>query len=248
MKIGQFFSSEEKIGSLTESGGVLTLAPSHLKIGGLGVSTDALTLTLSGLVSGNIYMVYVVLNAGVPQLVIDTNYNSVGPTGYTEWVLVGAFTATAGNVFGFFQDINTPIREYAYNTDVTATASVTASGFEYGLTGGGFGAGWGAGTNFVRRVRFTLARKSTDHIILEHTSSSGANWGTVSHTAMAAVFDQASSAGTYLLNTSSNTDLDVQFGTGGRWPGLSNAWSGLSGASFKWRVVKISTDKIIKDL
>jgi hypothetical protein len=59
-----------------------------------------------------------------------------------------AGSGTVGLVQGY--------EEYASNSDVSATASVTASGFLQGFGNfGGFGGGWAVGTVWTRRIKFT---------------------------------------------------------------------------------------------
>lgn len=96
---------EDKIGSLSHSSGVITLQASILTIGGQQYTTSALQLTLSGLSVHTTYMLYVVLNSGVPTLVSSTNVNSVGPAGFASWKLVGAFIANQSAAFGAFLNI-----------------------------------------------------------------------------------------------------------------------------------------------
>lgn len=102
--MGQKFK-EDKIGALSHSLGVITLAASRLTIGGQQYSTSQLQLTLSGLTAHSTYMLYVVLSSGVPTLVSSVNVNSVGPAGFASWKLVGAFMANETPAWGAFLNI-----------------------------------------------------------------------------------------------------------------------------------------------
>ena len=136
-KIGQFFPAKEKIGSISHASGVITLGPSHVRVGGLGVTVDSLTYTVSGLTADSLYMLYLVLNAGTPQLVASTNFNSVGPTGYSSWALVGAFYTNNSSQFGAFVTIEgTPVSDWATFTPTlyadTSNPNLGSSGVAQG--------------------------------------------------------------------------------------------------------------------
>lgn len=108
---------EEKIGALTHNSGVISLAPSVLNVGGQQYVTSTLSRTISTdvtLTANGLYMVFVVISGGALQLRISSNANSVGPSGFTYWKLVGAFYANglASVAFGSFVNIyGTPSTE-----------------------------------------------------------------------------------------------------------------------------------------
>lgn len=110
MRIGQRFK-QEKIGTLSHGGGIISLAPSTINIGGVQVDTDALNRTISDdvtLVANTLYMIYVVLSSNTPVIRISTNVNSIGPAGFASWKLVGAFYSngvTGSIAFGSFVNI-----------------------------------------------------------------------------------------------------------------------------------------------
>ena len=92
----------EKIGTLSEAGGTITLQPSTLRIGGrLLDTTSAINVSLPSLLANNRYFVYAINNAGVVELKIDQQPNSVGPLGFSDWRLVGAFYANGLLSVGF---------------------------------------------------------------------------------------------------------------------------------------------------
>ena len=92
MKITSVYR-QDKIGSLSEAGGTMTLAPSILTIGGKQYDTEAsLNVSWGGSAQATLYMIYAVVSGGTVQLVTSTNYNSVGPAGYNAWKLVGAYS------------------------------------------------------------------------------------------------------------------------------------------------------------
>lgn len=89
---------EDKIGALSHSSGVITLAASRLTIGGQQYETTALNRTIATdvtMTANSLYMIYVVLSGGVVSLRISSNVNSVGPAGFSVWKLVGAFYANS---------------------------------------------------------------------------------------------------------------------------------------------------------
>jgi|GEM_PF-7100592 len=96
----------EKIGSLSQNGGVVTLGPSIINIGGQQYRTSTLSLTLPTLTANQLYMIYAVLVGGVVTLVQDTAVNSAGPTGYTTWRLVSAYYANNAATVGFGGFVN----------------------------------------------------------------------------------------------------------------------------------------------
>jgi hypothetical protein len=111
MRIGQRIKNE-KIGSLSHGGGIISLTASTVNVGGLQIDTDTLSRTISSdvtLVANTLYMIYVVLSSGTPTMRISTNVNSVGPAGFSSWKLVGAFYSngiTGSIAFGSFVNID----------------------------------------------------------------------------------------------------------------------------------------------
>ena len=125
--IGQFFPSQEKIGALTHSAGTLTLAASHVKVGGVGVSVDNLSKTLSGLSANTLYFVYLVISAGIPQLVESINDDDVGPAGFTAWKQLGAFLTDALGNYSVGIDTRKEPLQYAVKSDTTTYTSSTST-------------------------------------------------------------------------------------------------------------------------
>lgn len=82
---------EDRIGTLSESSGIITLQPSVLTIGGQQYSTNALTAFTIADVLLKLYYIYAVESSGVVSLIVSENVNSVGPAGQTVWKLVGAY-------------------------------------------------------------------------------------------------------------------------------------------------------------
>jgi len=103
--MGQYFPSMANIGSLSESGGTVTLADSHLRIGGQGYQTGSLDLALGTMTANTRYQIYAVVSSGSVILVKSTNENSVGPAGYDSWKLVGSLYSEAADTFGSFVNI-----------------------------------------------------------------------------------------------------------------------------------------------
>lgn len=107
----------DKINTLTHSAGSITLNASAsnnawLTIGG---QQYRLTSSISRAISADVtmtaaalYMIYVVRNAGVTELRISSNFNSIGPAGFLSWKLVGAFYSNGVSptvAFGSFVNI-----------------------------------------------------------------------------------------------------------------------------------------------
>lgn len=89
---------EESIGNLSEAGGVLTLQPSLLNIGGQQYKTGVLQVTPPTPTIATFYRVYAVVSGGAPQLVVSTNNRLAGPDGYSAWKLVGHFYSGSGDL------------------------------------------------------------------------------------------------------------------------------------------------------
>lgn len=119
----------DKIGVLSQSGGIITLPVSTLTIGGQQYVTSILTRTIATdvtMVANNLYMVYAVISSGIPALRISANVNSTGPTGFTGWKLVGAFYANALSpvTFGSFINIRgAPVSLEEWSQDITTTTT-----------------------------------------------------------------------------------------------------------------------------
>jgi len=134
MRIGQKIK-DEKTGTLTHGGGIISLSPSTVNVGGVQVDTDALSRTISSdvtLVANTLYMIYVVLSGGAPVIRISTNVNSIGPSGFASWKLVGAFYSNGITTpaFGSFVNITgAPVTNWNLYT-ISAVVGVTGFGDE----------------------------------------------------------------------------------------------------------------------
>lgn len=120
----------DRIGSLSHSAGTISLASSVLTIGGQQYSgaLSRLIATDVTMTANTLYMIYAVINSGNMELRISANVNSVGPSGFTSWKLVGAFYTNGLSpiAFGSFVNIqgtpstSTPI---PFNLGVNFTGS-----------------------------------------------------------------------------------------------------------------------------
>lgn len=111
-QIGLFGS--DKIGSISESGGTITLQPSILTIGGQQFNeTVALNVSATLAAVNTRYQVYAVRSGGNTILAVSANENSIGPAGYTAWKLVGSYYTDGALGFDSFLNINLP-----YNPDI----------------------------------------------------------------------------------------------------------------------------------
>lgn len=143
------------------------------------------------------------------------------------------------------------VEEYAYSTDISATGTVTGSGFANGSVGQLFSASWATGTTYIRRVRFQNAIQPTDSFVLE--VGRGGLWAPIEEFVAGS---SSSRQGSYFYGASvdrvigSSTDVDVYFENGGFRPGttygaLGDAWSSLNASAFSWRIRKISSGAMI---
>ena len=203
MRIGQRLKTE-KIGTLSHSSGVISLAPSVVNIGGLQVENDALSRTIATdvtLAANTLYMIYMVLNSGVPELRISTNYNSVGPSGFTSWGLVGAFYSngvTGSIALGSFVNINgSPETDFISYTPTTTNISVGNGNlrFIYRRIGNlikikGM-VSFGSTTSFTGRIAFSIpSNTSMDVSSGQVVGTNGGIWA-YNYSGVATAYDSA---------------------------------------------------------
>lgn len=107
MKVTSIYR-KDKVGTLTHGSGNINMASSILTIGGLQYDTEgARSVALPTMTANTRYQVYAVISGGDVILVISQNENSVGPSGYTSWKLVGSFYSNGllSVAFGSFVNI-----------------------------------------------------------------------------------------------------------------------------------------------
>jgi hypothetical protein len=135
------------------------------------------------------------------------------------------------------------VEEFAWNSDVSSTASVTASGFSNGPSGVLFNAAWSTNTQWTRRVRFNTPRQDTDKIQIE-LNYQGLGWVPFeqSHPRLR---QSSTFYGVEIRPVSGTlTDFDIVFFSGGYE--ASNATYGGNGTTYSnlntslWRVRKVS--------
>ena len=134
---------EDKIGALSHSSGVITLADSRLSIGGQQYITSSLNRTISTdvtITANTLYMIFAIVSGGTVSLRVSTNVNSIGPSGFTAWKLVGAFMSSgeASPAFGSFLTIKGVPRSGRIPYSPTYSASLgpaTNLDTDYSITG-----------------------------------------------------------------------------------------------------------------
>lgn len=95
---------EDKIGTLSHSTGVINLAASRLTIGGQQYNTSALSRTISTditIAANTRYQIFAVVSGEAVSLRISSNENSVGPSGFNTWKLVGSFYSATTDLGSF---------------------------------------------------------------------------------------------------------------------------------------------------
>lgn len=119
----------DKITALSQGGGNISLASgASLTIGGQQyVTTTQLSVALPTLAAASLYFVYAVQTAGVVALNISQNVNSVGPTGFLSWKLVGAFYSNGNSSVGFGSFVN--IEGSPESESITCNALVIGASF-----------------------------------------------------------------------------------------------------------------------
>ena len=107
MKVTSIYR-KDKIGTLTHGSGSINMTSSILTIGGLQYDTEgSRSVVLPAMSANTRYQIYAVISGGDVELVVSQNENSVGPSGYTSWKLVGSFYSNglASVAFGSFVNI-----------------------------------------------------------------------------------------------------------------------------------------------
>jgi hypothetical protein len=105
--MGQVLKSDV-LGTLAHNAGTLTLTSARLTIGGQQYSVTSVSRLISTdvtVTASTTYFVYAVISAGLVALRISTNVNSMGPSGFSAWKLIGAFLANDTPAFGSFMNI-----------------------------------------------------------------------------------------------------------------------------------------------
>lgn len=130
---------DDKVGQLTYSAGNILMAattssPAYLTIGGQQYTvTSQLSVALPSLSAAVRYQIYAVQTSGVVSLVISTNENSTGPSGFSSWKLVGSFRADGQASVGFGSFINIKgvptTQRIAYNATLTGFGTPTLVSF-----------------------------------------------------------------------------------------------------------------------
>jgi len=131
--------------------------------------------------------------------------------------------------------------EYAYNTDVSSTATVTGSGFASGPAGIQYSASWTTNTAWTRTVQWQYPIQDDDMLELQVYSAATSTW--VRHSDLYGDYTRQNTRdyGPRLIYRST-TQTDVLFCEGGfRSSGVAfgdvgAVWSGLTNT--KWRVRK----------
>ena len=127
----------DKIGQLSEAGGLISLAPSVLTIGGQQYSTSALTVAANLAAANSRYQIYAVENAGVVSLRVDSNENSVGPSNEVGSETSLLATGVAGTVAGYSLNGSFQIGQTFTTTDNYEVSKIDVQGLSRvsGVTG-----------------------------------------------------------------------------------------------------------------
>lgn len=121
---------EDKTGTLSHNAGVISLTSSRLSIGGQQFTGIPTALTIGTATAYTLYYIYAVRSAGNTILVKSINDDSIGPTGYISWKLIGSFYTNAADTFGNFGDKKRWQKKYLTPTDITVTtADITSLKF-----------------------------------------------------------------------------------------------------------------------
>lgn len=214
-----------------------TLGNGYLSFGSnrFEISVDYATSTSLGLLTDNLAWI----DSSNKQLTGSANYKLSfrAAVPIAEWAGSGTLNMGTNDV------------EYAYNTDVSATATVLASGFAYGSSGVSFpSSNWTVGTRWERGVRFQSKIHPTDIITLEWNIYED-TWQPMSESFFSYIRQSTNEYGATSQGISgSTTDVSVRFTKGGYFPGSTYGadgpdWTGLS--AYKWRVKKTKAGRAV---
>lgn len=95
---------DDNIGTLTNNGSSVTINNARITLGGQQYAFDGVSENYPALSAATQYYVYAVLNSGTAELEVSTNDNDTGPTGFTDWRLVGSFITDNTPAFLAFID------------------------------------------------------------------------------------------------------------------------------------------------
>lgn len=130
-----FKQGDDKIGTLTQNSGTISLAASLLTIAGQQYRTAVLSRLISTdvtLAANTLYIVYAILNGSTVELRVSANMNSVGPSGFSSagWCIVGAFVSGSTSAFAAFIPITgLPILNGSYCSNANVTINNGVVGF-----------------------------------------------------------------------------------------------------------------------
>ena len=120
---------QDKIGALSHNAGIITIQASTITIGGQQYVTSSLTRTIATdltMAANTRYQIYAVVSGGVVALRISANENSVGPSGFTAWKLVGSLYSNGSSTFGSFVNTSgSPQSQTIFAGGVVISASTT---------------------------------------------------------------------------------------------------------------------------
>lgn len=129
---------EDKIGSLSHSGGTITMSasastPSYLSLGGQQYKiANNLNMPVGTATANTRYQIFAVVDSGSIILVKSTNENSVGPDTYSSWILVGSFYTGLADTLSAFTNIegkpNAVYTSYSTNWTAATTNPVIGNG------------------------------------------------------------------------------------------------------------------------
>lgn len=106
MKVTSIYR-KDKVGTLTHGSGNINMTSSILTIGGLQYDTEgARSVALPTMTANTRYQIYAVVSGGDVILVVSQNENSVGPSGYSSWKLVGSIYSNGLASVGFGSFVN----------------------------------------------------------------------------------------------------------------------------------------------
>lgn len=186
-------------------------------------------------------------SGGTPETyssLVPANWSSGSDRLYMQFRIPIAEWAGSGTVQLAQNDV-----EYAWNSDVSATASVTGSGFGYGPSGVEFpDSNWAIGTNYIRRVQFQTPVQVGDSVIVEIDYNNDGRWEPITNIIPQAAQSTVSyGCGIYPV-PNSGLQYDVYFRSGGAFANGASygangttSWSNFgANANARWRVRKSS--------
>jgi hypothetical protein len=261
---------DDKIGTLSHGGGIISMAasssnPAWLTIGGQQYRvTSALARTIASditLAANTLYMVYAAVSSGTVVMRISTNVNSIGPSSFSSWKLLGAFLTNFNSAFGQFietDSLNPALHGRAFigNVNIANNAAAIITGYAgaaifFDGTNGFFRAPLAGNYELIGSIQLTNNALGAPNTLTQNLYMLGGIKNTVPANALDATDNFGQNNGPWYSSTDTSRSMSFQNNLAvGSYAWLtyqSNLHPEIiGGATFTYKLLSIATK--IKDL